>query len=145
MSTSTPSASGQAPVSRRILVVDDDLDARTHSIRILVQHGYRVDAAENGAIAWSNLQVHPYDLVVTDQNMPQVSFSYAILPTFIVRYRATTQPEFRFSRSVPWRTLFLSSHKTVQWAYERATDISLQKYLCSTKIPKSGHALSFLW
>lgn len=39
----------------------------------LVQSGYHVDAAEDGAAAWEALQVKDYDLLITDNNMPKVS------------------------------------------------------------------------
>jgi DNA-binding response OmpR family regulator len=54
-------------------VVDDDADARQQSTEVLIRHGYQVDAAEDGAVAWNTLQRNPYDLVVTDHNMPKVT------------------------------------------------------------------------
>jgi two-component system alkaline phosphatase synthesis response regulator PhoP len=57
----------------RILVVDDDHDIRRLSAEVLMHHGYQVDAAEDGAVAWDALQLKRYDLLVTDNNMPKVS------------------------------------------------------------------------
>lgn len=56
-----------------ILVVDDDADMRQLSTEALVQAGYEVDVAEDGAVAWDKLQLKSYDLLVTDNNMPKVS------------------------------------------------------------------------
>jgi DNA-binding response OmpR family regulator len=66
-------ASGGTNSSCRILVVDDDADARLQSTEVLTHHGYHVDAAEDGAVAWDTLQVNDYDLVVTDHKMPKVT------------------------------------------------------------------------
>ncbi len=40
---------------------------------VLAHSGYHVDAAEDGAIAWAALQAKPYDLLITDHNMPKVT------------------------------------------------------------------------
>jgi DNA-binding response OmpR family regulator len=57
----------------RILVVDDDEDIRQINAEVLAHSGYHVDAAEDGAAAWDALQRAPYDLLVTDNDMPKVS------------------------------------------------------------------------
>jgi CheY-like chemotaxis protein len=59
--------------THRILVVDDDREIRSLAAAALVQSGYKVDAVEDGAVAWDTLQVNSYDLLVTDHNMPKVS------------------------------------------------------------------------
>jgi two-component system OmpR family response regulator len=58
---------------RRILVVEDDVDIRRLNTEFLTQAGYRVDAAEDGAAAWETLQRASYDLVVTDNDMPNMT------------------------------------------------------------------------
>lgn len=58
---------------KHILVVEDDDDIRRLNTEVLVQFGYRVDAAEDGAAGWEALQLESYDLLVTDNNMPKVS------------------------------------------------------------------------
>jgi DNA-binding NtrC family response regulator len=57
-------------VSARILIVDDDpLVPRT--LRILLQkHGHEVDAAENADQAFAAMAESPYELVISDINMP---------------------------------------------------------------------------
>jgi len=59
--------------SRHILVVDDDGEIRQLSAEALVLFGYRVDAAKDGAAAWTALQAHRYDVLITDNNMPKLS------------------------------------------------------------------------
>ncbi|HSY18141.1 MAG TPA: response regulator [Candidatus Acidoferrales bacterium] len=55
---------------RRILVVDDDSDTRQLSVDLLVDSGYDVEAAKDGAAGWKALQAKNYDLVITDNKMP---------------------------------------------------------------------------
>jgi DNA-binding response OmpR family regulator len=57
----------------RILVVEDDCDLRQLTAEVLVDGGYAVDVAVDGAAAWSALQISQYDLVVTDQFLPKLS------------------------------------------------------------------------
>jgi DNA-binding response OmpR family regulator len=40
---------------------------------LLARSGYHVDAVEDGAIAWAVLQAKPYDLLITDHQMPKVT------------------------------------------------------------------------
>ena len=65
----------QPPTSppRRILVVDDEECLRELSTQVLIHSGYNVDAAEDGAVAWNTLQHNSYDLLITDNNMPNVT------------------------------------------------------------------------
>jgi DNA-binding response OmpR family regulator len=58
---------------RRILVVEDDDIIRRITTGALMKSGFEVDAAEDGAVAWDALQQKGYDLLVTDNNMPNVS------------------------------------------------------------------------
>jgi two-component system chemotaxis response regulator CheY len=57
----------------RILVVEDAFDIRSLNAEVLINSGFQVDAAEDGAVAWDSLQLKSYDLVVTDNDMPKVS------------------------------------------------------------------------
>lgn len=57
-------------MSARILIVDDDpLVPRTLSI-LLRKHGYRVQSAANAQEAFERLAQEPYELVISDINMP---------------------------------------------------------------------------
>ena len=55
---------------QRILVVEDDPDIRRLNTEILTYSGYQVDAANGGVAAWFALEQNNYDLIVTDNNMP---------------------------------------------------------------------------
>ncbi len=61
------------PLTRRILVVDDEPDVRIINTSVLIHHGYHVDVAEDGAVAWEALSNNSYDLLITDNHMPKVS------------------------------------------------------------------------
>lgn len=63
----------QSNPPHRILIVDDDNFFRRLNSQVLLRAGYAVDAAEDGAAAWEALGVEAYDLVITDNNMPNVS------------------------------------------------------------------------
>jgi CheY-like chemotaxis protein len=56
-----------------ILLVDDDPDVRRLVKKILEKAGYSVVAVENGLSALGELNEHPYDLLLSDANMPQYS------------------------------------------------------------------------
>lgn len=56
----------------RILLVDNDEDAREGLCRLLSHEGYTVNEAADGIEALECLERHPYDLVVTDIRMPRV-------------------------------------------------------------------------
>jgi len=57
----------------RILVVEEAEDIRQLNAEVLVDAGYHVDAVEDGVAAWAALQLHRYDLLLTDQFLPKVS------------------------------------------------------------------------
>jgi DNA-binding response OmpR family regulator len=57
----------------RILVVEDDGDIRRLNFEVLDRAGYRVEAVEDGDVAWDKLRAKPFDLIVTDNEMPNLS------------------------------------------------------------------------
>src|SRR5580658_4153118 len=63
----------QTGAPRRILVADDEACIRLLLTEVLAHFGYDVDAAEDGAAAWEALQARPYDLLITDHNMPKIT------------------------------------------------------------------------
>ena len=104
-------ASAKAPSrktpTRRILVADDNSDIRRLNVEVLVKSGYEVDAAEDGAAAWYNLQLKRYDLLITDHDMPHVTgfellkklrAARMALPVIMA---AETLPQDEFA-SCPW-------------------------------------------
>ena len=68
-----PANPGNARAARRLLVVDDDISLRRLSTEVLSISGYAVDTAEDGAAAWDALNADRYDLMITDNNMPNLS------------------------------------------------------------------------
>jgi len=59
-----------AAAPARILVVDDSITTRTLERSVLKNHGYNVSVAVNGKEGWEKVQNEPFDLVVTDIEMP---------------------------------------------------------------------------
>lgn len=57
----------------RILYVDDEPAMRRLGRLVLVQAGYEVDTAADGAEAWMALQEVSYHLLITDHNMPRLT------------------------------------------------------------------------
>jgi DNA-binding NtrC family response regulator len=66
-------AESQSGFPRRILVVEEERDLRQLSAEVLIDDGYQVEVAEDGATAWTALQRNHYDLLLTDQFLPKVS------------------------------------------------------------------------
>jgi DNA-binding response OmpR family regulator len=71
-SASAPLQSKSNP-SQRILVVEDNRDIRRFNAEKLINSGYQVDAAKDGAVAWDALQLNNYNLLITNQYLPKVS------------------------------------------------------------------------
>lgn len=55
--------------SSRILLVDDNPHGLTARKMILVDHGYEVETALSGEVAWDIFQKQHFDIVVTDLRM----------------------------------------------------------------------------
>ncbi len=56
----------------RILLVDDEELNREYMAELLVERGYRVETAVDGLDALARLKAEPFDLLVTDLNMPRL-------------------------------------------------------------------------
>jgi DNA-binding NtrC family response regulator len=67
------SLKGRTNPPHRILVVDDDPYICHLSAEMLIRHGYEVNAAEDGAAAWEELQANRYNLLITDKEIPRAS------------------------------------------------------------------------
>lgn len=63
----------QAKALGRVLVADDDENLRSLAVFALSHSGYEVDVAENGRRAWQALHLKQYDLLVTDNRMPEMT------------------------------------------------------------------------
>lgn len=57
---------------KRILVVDDSITVRELERQLLHSRGYAVDVAVDGMDGWNAVRGTPYDLVVTDVDMPRM-------------------------------------------------------------------------
>lgn len=57
----------------RILIADDSLTSRTLERNILVGAGFEVETVEDGAAAFAALERRPFDLLVSDVQMPEMS------------------------------------------------------------------------
>lgn len=73
--------------SPRILVLDDDADIREICVEALVHNGYQVDAAGDGEAGWAALQASPYDLLITDNEMPKLSGLDVVKKIFAAKMR----------------------------------------------------------
>jgi DNA-binding response OmpR family regulator len=71
-SASAPLQSKSNP-GQRILMVEDDRDTRRFNAEKLINSGYHVDAAKDGAVAWDVLQLNSYNLLIANQYLPKVS------------------------------------------------------------------------
>ena len=63
--------SEQSP--HRILVVEDDPILLRLNSTLLIGAGYEVDTAEDGAVAWDAIQLKTFDLLITDNSMPNLN------------------------------------------------------------------------
>ncbi|MBI5485589.1 MAG: response regulator [Deltaproteobacteria bacterium] len=59
--------------SKRILVVDDEENARVALSKILSHEGYDVSSAANGLEALNFLRSRDVELIITDINMPEMN------------------------------------------------------------------------
>ncbi len=92
-----PSTTGNIQ-SARILMVEDEVDLRRLNREVLMEAGYQVDAAEDGAVAWSALQLFDYDLLLTDNHMPKLTGVELIKK---LRSEAMTLPVILVSGAMP--------------------------------------------
>lgn len=55
---------------KRVLVVDDSLEAREFERKLLEYRGYEVVTADDGIDAWNAVRSESFDLMITDVDMP---------------------------------------------------------------------------
>lgn len=60
----------RAKIPGRILVIDDEKSARTLLDRVLRGAGHEVTIVEDGETGLQRLAKDPYDLLITDKNLP---------------------------------------------------------------------------
>jgi DNA-binding response OmpR family regulator len=59
--------------THRILVVDDDPYFCHRNAEVLIRHGYEVNAVEDGALGWQELQANRYHLLITENELPKLT------------------------------------------------------------------------
>jgi DNA-binding response OmpR family regulator len=129
---------------QHILVVEDDPAIRRLNTEVLTYSGYRVDAAADGAAAWEALQVNNYDLMVTDNEMPNITGVELIKRIVSARISVPVimatgcPPDEQFDRDAPWQpaVVLLKPYtfdelvyavKTVLFGSHEATEESLPR------------------
>ena len=91
---------------QRILVVDDSITVREVERKLLENGGYEVEVAVDGVDGWNQLTAKPYDLVVSDVDMPRMNGielitriraeqKLARLPVIIVSYKDREEDRLR--------------------------------------------------
>ena len=91
---------------KRVLVVDDSLTVREVERKLLETQGYEVTVAVDGMDGWNNLQGAPFDLVVSDIDMPRMNGIDLVrkikadpllkaLPVMIVSYKDREEDRLR--------------------------------------------------
>ena len=68
-----PEVSDTEKTPGRILIVDDEKVIREILSEFLTLEGFKVDCAEDGADAFSQMQIRTYDMVISDLKMPKMS------------------------------------------------------------------------
>ncbi len=70
-----PAASPLCPLNRsaRILVLDKSEVLRGICVELLAERGYEVDAAADGQAGWEALLARPYDLLITEHDLPRLN------------------------------------------------------------------------
>ena len=66
-------APAPSPLTKRVLVVNDESDARQLIVEVMTKLGYEVESAEDGAKGWDALHTGRYGLVITDNKMPRMT------------------------------------------------------------------------
>jgi two-component system sensor histidine kinase and response regulator WspE len=96
----------RAAAKKRVLVVDDSITVREVQRQILRTHGYQVEVAVDGQDGWNKVRAEPFDLVISDVDMPQVTGlelvrrirdDYALrdLPVIVVSYKDRDEDRLR--------------------------------------------------
>ncbi|MFS8974871.1 hybrid sensor histidine kinase/response regulator [Cupriavidus necator] len=91
---------------RRVLVVDDSLTVRELQRKLLAGRGYDVAVAVDGMDGWNVLRAEPFDLVITDIDMPRMDGIELVrrirqdaalrqLPVMVVSYKDREQDRQR--------------------------------------------------
>jgi two-component system response regulator FixJ len=103
------------PAPRRILVVDDDDGIREVLTAAFAADGHAVDGARDGDEALALLELRPYDLVLSDLQMPRVD-GPSLYETLRLRHRFPV----RFATKLP-RVIFMTGDPAAHAEFLRGT------------------------
>lgn len=95
-----------APVVRKVLVVDDSLTVRETERHLLRNAGYAVSVCVDGVDGWNAVRLGNFDLIVTDVDMPRMNGFQLVekiradkrlanLPVIIVSYKDREEDRLR--------------------------------------------------
>ncbi|MBA4063148.1 MAG: hybrid sensor histidine kinase/response regulator [Isosphaera sp.] len=91
---------------KRVLVVDDSITVREVERQLLLHKGYEVAVAVDGVDGWNKVRAEPFDLLVSDVDMPRMSGLQLVaavradpnlreLPVVIVSYKEREEDRVR--------------------------------------------------
>ncbi|MCS6866557.1 MAG: hybrid sensor histidine kinase/response regulator [Gemmataceae bacterium] len=91
---------------KRVLVVDDSITVREVERQLLLNQGYEVSVAVDGADGWNQVRAGTYDLLITDVDMPRMNGLQLVqavradeklrdLPVIIVSYKERDEDRTR--------------------------------------------------
>ena len=101
--------------ARRILIVDDDAALREVLTVALAYDGHDVDGAGDGTEALALLEQRPYDLVLSDLQMPRVDG-----PSLYETLRTRHHFPVRFATKLP-RVIFMTGNAAEHADFLRGT------------------------
>jgi two-component system sensor histidine kinase and response regulator WspE len=99
-------AATETRARKRVLVIDDSITVREVERKLLEGAGYEVEVAVNGMEGWNAVRTSPYDLVITDVDMPRMNGIELVslikhdnglkaLPVMIVSYKDREEDRLR--------------------------------------------------
>jgi PAS domain S-box-containing protein len=101
----------------RILIVDDNEDARLILRRTLESNGYHVEATENGSLALEKAQLNPPDMIISDILMP-------VMDGFMLCREVRLDPALQH---IPF--LFYSANYTDEQDEKLAFELGADRYI----------------
>lgn len=119
-----PSESAE-PDRGAILVVEDSITSRTLLRHILQAAGYEVETAVDGQDAWTILRTRPFDLVVSDVEMPRMD-------GFELTKKIRAEPSLSDSPVVLVTALESREHR------ERGIDVGANAYIVKSSFDQSN-------
>lgn len=126
----------QENYTRKILVVDDSLTTRTLQKNILKSYGYQVQIATNAPDALTKMRKENFDLIITDNEMPEMSGleyvkkirkekDWAIIPIIVL----TSLPESKWGKQFfeAGAQAYIQKDKFEQESFIKCVDNFLKK------------------